>query len=107
MRFLNTKTTWTIILLAFGAFVVETCSSVIAGIIMMISDDIHISVSLAGQLVTVFSFAFAIGSPILITLTARVERKKVLYMSLILFILGNIIMIFSHSFGFLVISRIL
>ncbi|MFB6365552.1 MFS transporter [Paenibacillus elgii] len=96
-----------IYLLALGEFMVGTAESIVTGIIGMIAKDTQVPLSLAGQLVTGFSLAFAFGSPLLIAFTARMERKKLIVAALLLFIAGNLLAFFSTGFAVLMASRIL
>lgn len=95
-----------ICLLALGAFVTGTAEFVVSGILELISTDLNVSISMAGQLVTVFSLSYAFGALVLVMLTARFERKKVLLYSMIIFIAGNILALFSFHFHVLMLSRI-
>lgn len=96
-----------IYLLALGEFMVGTSETIITGIIGMIATDTHVSLSLAGQLVTAFSLAFAFGSPLLISLSGRMDRKKLLLLAFALFIAGNLAQAVSPGFPLLMASRIL
>ena len=69
---------WKIYILAIVSFLVGTSENIIAGILDKISADTGISLAAAGQLITVFSLAFAFGTPILMALTARLGRKQLL-----------------------------
>ncbi|GIO09207.1 putative MFS-type transporter YbcL [Brevibacillus reuszeri] len=95
-----------ILILAIGEFMIGTTESIVTGIIGMVADDTGVSVSLAGQLVSGFSLAFAFGSPLLIALTARMERKKLLLLTLLLFIAGNLLAFLSPGFSTLMVSRV-
>ncbi|MBH0331030.1 transporter [Brevibacillus brevis] len=86
---------------------IGTAESIVTGIIGMIADDTHVSLSLTGQLVTAFSLAFAFGAPVLIALTAAVERKKLILWTLFSFIVANLLASISPSFSLLMVSRIL
>jgi DHA1 family putative efflux transporter-like MFS transporter len=70
------------------------------------AEDLHISVALAGQLITAFSLAYAIGTPIAVALTSHLERKKVLLGALLVFILGCLLALWSPSFLILLGSRV-
>lgn len=83
--------TWKVYLLALVTFLVGTSEYVISGILDKISDTMGISVTSAGQLVTIFSFVYAIGTPILMALTAKVERHKLLVWALGIFVIGNVL----------------
>jgi len=47
--------------------------------------------SAAGLLVTVFALAYAISSPILTTLTGRLDRRRLLICSLAAFSVANLV----------------
>jgi len=95
-----------IYLLALGVFLTGTVEMVVAGILNVIATDLNISITLAGQLITGYSLAFAIGTPILIALTARMERKKLLIWSLFIFVTGCFISYTSSNYSILMISRV-
>ncbi|TYS89835.1 MFS transporter [Rossellomorea aquimaris] len=95
-----------IYLLALGAFGVGTAEFVVSGILEMISGDLGVSISMTGQLVTIYALSHAIGALVLVMLTAKYERKKVLMFSMLVFVIGNIIAFFSINFGVLMFSRI-
>ncbi|WP_239614594.1 MFS transporter [Cohnella mopanensis] len=96
-----------VFLLALGAFVVGTSELIVGGILKPIADDLQISIALAGQLVTVFSLAFAIGAPVVVAITARMERKKLLIGSLALFIVGCLASYGSSEYSQLMLSRVI
>ncbi|WP_248929835.1 MFS transporter [Paenibacillus hamazuiensis] len=101
------STTWKIYMLAIVSFLVGTSEFIIAGILDKIAGDIGVSVSAAGQLITVFSLAYAFGTPVLMAMTARLERRKLLLYSLGLFVIGNAVSVLLPGFEFLVGSRII
>ncbi|GAA3411634.1 MFS transporter [Paenibacillus hodogayensis] len=96
---------WIIYLLALGATVVGTAESIITGILDMVATDINVSIGLAGQLVAMYSIAYAVGTPILIALTSKIDRKKLLFLALLIFLIGNVIAVLSPNFTILMISR--
>ncbi|GGD57795.1 MFS transporter [Paenibacillus nasutitermitis] len=96
-----------IYMLAIVSFLVGTSEFIIAGILDKVADDIGVSVSAAGQLITVFSLAYAFGTPFLMAVTARVERRKLLLYSLFFFVIGNGLVLAFSGFEFLIGSRIL
>src|SRR5699024_11595813 len=73
----------------------------------IIAKDLNVSIATAGQLITVFAVVFAIAGPILLSLTAKVERKKLLLITLFMFFLGNIFTYFSPTFGLIMAARVL
>lgn len=94
-------------LLTLGVFLTATSELIVGGILQIIADDMHISVALAGQLITAFSLAYAIGTPIAVALTSRLERKRLLIGSLLVFILGSLLALWGASFLVLLVSRII
>ncbi|WP_261381564.1 hypothetical protein [Paenibacillus cremeus] len=58
------------VLLAIVTFFVGTSEYVIAGFLDIIAKDTGISVASAGQLISIFSLSYAVGTPILVALTA-------------------------------------
>jgi DHA1 family putative efflux transporter-like MFS transporter len=100
------KNTWKIYMLAFISFVVSTSEYVIAGILDKIAAWAHISVSAAGQLITVFAIANAIGSPIFVMATAKMDRRQLLMLSLAIVMLGSFMTVTLPGFLFLIFSRV-
>jgi len=93
--------------LALGSFTISTEGFVVSSLLPEIAADAHISVALAGSLITAFALAYAIGTPILTTLTGEWDRRKVILATLALFIAGNLTAAFSSSFTILIMARIL
>jgi predicted MFS family arabinose efflux permease len=93
--------------LSLGAFAIGTEGFVIAGILPMIASDLDISASSAGQLVTAFAIAYAVGSPILSSLLGGMDRRRLLLLSLLGFTLANVAAAAAGSFVELGIARIL
>lgn len=98
---------WKVYLLAIVSFLVGTSEYVISGILDKISDTLGISITSAGQFVTIFSFVYAIFTPILMALTAKIERQKLLVGALGIFVLANMMSFVLPGFGLFVLSRVL
>jgi predicted MFS family arabinose efflux permease len=71
--------------LAFGYFVVGTGAFVVAGLLNEIAKDLGTSVAGAGQLMSAYSLALALGAPLLTPLTARFDRRTLIRSGLIFF----------------------
>lgn len=97
--------TWKIYMLSLISFLVGTSQFVISGILDQVAASVGVSVSGAGQLITVFALATAIGTPIFIVATAKIDRRKQLLLALGIIILGVISTLALPGFGFLMISR--
>ncbi|MCC8351011.1 MFS transporter [Bacillus subtilis] len=98
---------WKIYLLAAISFLNGTSEYVIAGILDRIAEANNISISSAGQLITVFSVAFGAGTPFLIAMTARMDRKKLLVYALTVFSVINILIAIITGYEMLMAARII
>ncbi|MDP4552741.1 MFS transporter [Alkalihalobacillus macyae] len=94
-------------LLTIVSFVVGMVELIIGGILDLVAEDLNISLGKTGLLISVFSIVFALMGPILLSVTARIERKKLTLLSLVVFLLGNIVAVFSASFSILMFARII
>lgn len=88
-------------------FIVGMVEMMVAGIMNLISSDLHVSEAIIGQLVTLYAITFAIAGPILVKLTNRFSPRMVLLWALFAFVVGNIIIAIAPNFSILVIGRIL
>src|SRR5271170_1314395 len=94
-----------LIWLAVGTFAIGTESFMIAGLLPTIASDLDVSVASAGQLVTVFALVCAVGAPILATLTAGWERRRLLLWSMSGFLLANLLAAVSTHYAGLLGAR--
>ncbi|RZT21406.1 MFS transporter [Fictibacillus sp. BK138] len=94
-------------LLTIVSFVVGMVELIIGGILDLVAEDLGVNFGKAGFLITIFSLVFAIAAPILLTMTAKIERKRLTLISLIVFLAGNILAIVSPSYTMLLLARIL
>lgn len=96
-----------IISLTVGAFAIGMTEFVIMGLLPNVADDLHVSISTAGQLITMYALGVAVGAPILTVLTHRIPQKKLLLLLMVLFIVGNGISVFAPSYGVLMAARMI
>ncbi len=89
------------------SFVVGMVELIIGGILDLIAADLNVSLGLAGMLITIFSLTFGIAAPILLVLTANIERKRLMLIALSVFLLGNILAVFSPTYLVLFTGRII
>jgi DHA1 family inner membrane transport protein len=102
----KTPLTPRILFLAIATFAVGTDAYVIAGILPEIAHDLHVPVDQAGQMVTLFALAYALGAPILAVLTARVARRGLLITVLLGLCLANILSALAPTFGWMLLTRV-
>ncbi|WP_031544407.1 MFS transporter [Salinicoccus luteus] len=90
-----------------GVFLLGMMELIISGILELMSSDLGISNALTGQLITVYAVSFAVFGPILVKATEKLRPKPVILVSLIVFILGNIIFGLSSTFIMLALGRVI
>ena len=93
--------------LALGTFAVGTEGFMIAGLLPDIASSLSVSTAMAGYLVTIFSLAYAISSPVLTALLAGVNRRRLMIGSLGAFALANLVAAGAHGFWPLAAARVL
>ena len=86
-------------LLAVGTFAVGTDAFVIAGILPLLAAYFSIGVPAAGLIVSVYSFTYGLGTPLLAALVARWRRPQVVFATLCAFALVNLACAFAPSYG--------
>ncbi|MGE7840262.1 MFS transporter [Lysinibacillus sp. NPDC093712] len=96
-----------IYLLAIITFIVGLVELVIGGLLPLIAEDLNISYGQVGLLISMFSLSFAISGPILLSLTSKMERKKLFLIVLFIFFVTNMIIVLSDLYVFLMAARIL
>ncbi|WP_114744044.1 MFS transporter [Falsibacillus pallidus] len=94
-------------ILAIVSFIAGMVELIVGGILDLVADGLDISISTAGGLITIYSLVFAIASPILLTMTAKFERKSLLLWTLFSFLIGNILAMVSPTYTILFISRMI
>lgn len=94
-----------LLVLALGTFAIGTDSYVVAGILPHVAASFDVSVAAAGQFVTVYSFAYAVLTPIMATLTAAWPRRRVLLAGLAVFVVSNVLTATMPTFGLALMSR--
>ncbi|GAA4536290.1 MFS transporter [Amycolatopsis samaneae] len=94
-------------MLALGAFAVGTDAFVIAGVLPSIADSLGVGIAAAGQLVTVFSLAYAIAAPVLGVLTAGWSRRSALLTALLVLSAGNALTALAPDYPLVLASRVL
>ena len=94
-------------LLALGMFAIGTDAFIIAGVLPEISTSLSTSVGATGLVVSVFSIAYALGSPVVSSVSARSQRSTVLVGGLGVFALANLLSAASPTLVILLASRIL
>ncbi|KOT27787.1 MFS transporter [Streptomyces rimosus] len=93
-------------LLALGAFALGLDAYVMAGLLPVVAGDLRASVSLVGQMVTVFTLAYAVAAPLVAGLMAGVRPRGVIVVALGVFTVGNAVTALAPSLGALLAARV-
>jgi predicted MFS family arabinose efflux permease len=97
----------TLLMLAAGTFAIGTEGFMIAPLLPAIAHDLDRSLVDAGQLVAGFTLTYGLSSPLLTAASSRVDRKRLLLFSLVLFLIGNLICAWADDFVMLMAARVM
>lgn len=78
-------------LLAIGTFAVGTDAFVLNGLLPAMSKDLDVQLPAMGQLVTLFAATYAISAPLVAAFTAGWNRRALLIMAQLVFIVGMVL----------------
>lgn len=105
--FLAKRNKLLIFILTVGVFGILNTEMGVIGLLPSIADRFNVSISKAGWLVSVFALVVAVSGPTMPLLFSGLNRKKVMLLVLGVFILGNILSLFTSNFSVLLIARII
>ncbi|WP_297429708.1 MFS transporter [Clostridium sp.] len=98
---------WKIYMLTIISFMVGTTQFSIVGMLDKIAAYAHVSVSTAGQLITVYALGNAIGTPLVVVAISKMNQRKQLLLALAIILLGIGCMLVLPGLGFLMVARII
>ncbi|WP_437610045.1 MFS transporter [Erwinia sp. V71] len=101
----NYKKISPVYLISLGAFALGMASYVTAGLLPMIETAFSVPVAIAAQLVTAFTLAYGLGSPIFVALLPAHLQRTGLLLALGLFVLANAASALSTDFTMLMVFR--
>ncbi|MBF8728647.1 MFS transporter [Pseudomonas putida] len=96
-----------IAILAFSAFLIVTTEFLIVGLLPALSRDLGVSISMAGQLVTLFAFTVMLAGPFLTAMLAHLDRKRLFITILLVFAAANALAAVADNFWVLAIARVI
>jgi predicted MFS family arabinose efflux permease len=94
-----------IAILAVAAFVIVTTEFLIVGLLPALARELHVSISLAGQLVTLFAFTVMLFGPLLTGLLSHIERKRLFVAILLVFAVSNALAAMAPNIWVLALAR--
>jgi DHA1 family inner membrane transport protein len=96
-----------LIALALGGFGIGLTEFVIMGLLPEVAADFQVSEATAGWLISGYALAVVVGALVLTAAVTRFERKPVLAVLLVLFIVGNLVSAMAPGYGMMMIGRII
>jgi multidrug resistance protein len=93
--------------LTIAAYAIGTTEFVIVGLLPTVASDLHITLPLAGLIVSVYALGVTFGAPILTALAGKIERKPLLLGLMVLFVVGNAIAALSPNYELLLVARVI
>lgn len=91
--------------LSMACFITMLTEAMPAGLLLWISQDLAVSVSYAGQLVTVYAIGSLVSAIPLIALTQGMRRKPLLLIAIVGFAVVNTITALSHNYILTLVAR--
>jgi DHA1 family inner membrane transport protein len=96
-----------ILLLSAAGFTVLTTEFIIVGLLPGLARDLHVSITQAGLLVTLFAFTVACFGPFLTAYCARFERRRLFIGVLLLFGASNVLAALAPNIGVMAVARLI
>ncbi|RBM20721.1 MFS transporter [Streptomyces sp. PT12] len=92
--------------LAVGAFGIGTTEFVVTGLLPEVSDAYGVSIPTAGFTASGYALGVVLGAPLTALAGARVSRKRMLTLMMVLFTAGNALSAVAPAFGVLLAGRV-
>lgn len=93
--------------MAVGSFAIGTGEFAIMGLMPDIAINLHLSEPQVGHAISAYALGVMVGAPLLTIVGAKLLRKQMLMLLMVLYALGNLATAFTPSFGSLVVFRFL
>ena len=93
--------------LAVGGFTIGTTEFAAMGLLPLISEALHVSIPVAGHVISAYALGVVVGAPLLTVAAARLDRRVLLIGLMALYTVGNLLSAFAPSIGWLELSRFL
>ncbi|GIG19969.1 MFS transporter [Cellulomonas chitinilytica] len=94
-----------LVALALGGFCIGTTEFATMGLLPEIATDLGVSIPTAGNAITAYALGVVVGAPTLAAIGARLDRRRLLLLLMVAFVVGNVLSAFAASAGWLVVAR--
>ena len=107
MSFLmKTKFPLAVYAMVIGAFAVGADEFIVAGVIRDIASALSVTIGQAGLLESGYALGVAIGAPLFTVLGLRLPRRRMLLISIVVFVVGNLISALGPTYSVIMIGRL-
>jgi DHA1 family inner membrane transport protein len=93
--------------LALGGFALGTGEFASMGLLPNVARDVHVSVPVAGHMISAYALGVVIGAPLLAVVFARAGRRAMLIGLMVFFATANVLCAVASSYGLIVAARFL
>src|SRR5665213_2264767 len=80
-----------VVALFLSAFAICTAEFIIAGLLPAIAHDLAVDIPTAGLLISGYALGVAIASPVFALLTGSMQRRPLMVVLMLIFVVGNIL----------------
>ncbi|QBR01800.1 MFS transporter [Paraburkholderia pallida] len=91
--------------LALGGFAIGTAEFAAMGILPEMAGDLHVSIPQAGHMISAYAAGVVVGAPLITVALARMPRRALLIVLMLLYAIGNGATAIFHSYTFALASR--
>ena len=95
-----------VIMLIMLSFVLGTCEYVVIGILPNIAEDLNVSITQTGLLISAFAIVYSVGAPLITAYLSRFPRYHTVLSLMFLFTLGNVACMLAPNYPVMLASRI-
>ena len=96
-----------LLVLSVGTFALGVDGFVLSGLLPQVSASLHVSVSAAGQLTTLFALVYALGSPVIAAIAGNWDRRLLLAAGMTVFAAGITVQATGPDFAAVGAGRVL
>ncbi|KPC54415.1 MFS transporter [Amantichitinum ursilacus] len=91
--------------LAVGGFAIGTAEFAAMGILPEVASDLHVTIPEAGHMISAYALGVVVGAPLITILLARMPRRALLIVLMLLYAVGNGATALLHHYGLMLVSR--
>lgn len=92
--------------MVIGAFAVGADEFIVAGVIREIANALSVTIGQAGLLESAYALGVAIGAPLFTVLGLRLPRRRMLLISVGVFVVGNLISALGPTYSVIMVGRL-